>query len=216
MRRGYFQKVSRGQFRGPPHLQGSCTTKVSVPLPARKAGLSEDIPQEAPQTVPSQSVPAQSAEREGCCLATLHWEWHWEPRCPPAPEAMWGGRRQVLGNCWLWRKKGCSSSQSLVVVSRLPYINLFQSLLQLVAPEYFEKLDPCLEAGEGCLTSILCSQEWMGGPNSSTERGQDPCHTCWSLNTIPQNQDGLCFQGIWQPCSWNIRTLARTCPSLDC
>ncbi|KAG2460205.1 DEN6B protein, partial [Polypterus senegalus] len=36
--------------------------------------------------------------------------------------------------------------QSLVVISRLPYVNLFQSLLQLIAPEYFEKLDPCLEA----------------------------------------------------------------------
>ncbi|KAJ8269253.1 hypothetical protein COCON_G00118600 [Conger conger] len=36
--------------------------------------------------------------------------------------------------------------KSLVLVSRLPYINLFQSLLKLVAPEYFEKLEPCLEA----------------------------------------------------------------------
>lgn len=38
--------------------------------------------------------------------------------------------------------------QSLVLVSRLPYVNLFQRLLQLVAPEYFDKLTPCLEAGE--------------------------------------------------------------------
>lgn len=38
--------------------------------------------------------------------------------------------------------------QSLVLVSRLPYVNLFQSLLQLIAPEYFDKLEPCLEAGE--------------------------------------------------------------------
>ncbi|XP_062990525.1 protein DENND6B isoform X2 [Elgaria multicarinata webbii] len=36
--------------------------------------------------------------------------------------------------------------KSLVLVSRLPYVNLFQSLLQLIAPEYFDKLDPCLEA----------------------------------------------------------------------
>uniref|UniRef100_H9GCM9 UDENN domain-containing protein n=1 Tax=Anolis carolinensis TaxID=28377 RepID=H9GCM9_ANOCA len=36
--------------------------------------------------------------------------------------------------------------KSLVLVSRLPYVNLFQSLLQLVAPEYFDKLEPCLEA----------------------------------------------------------------------
>uniref|UniRef100_A0A8D0H1F0 DENN domain containing 6B n=1 Tax=Sphenodon punctatus TaxID=8508 RepID=A0A8D0H1F0_SPHPU len=36
--------------------------------------------------------------------------------------------------------------KSLVLVSRLPYGNLFQSLLQLIAPEYFDKSDPCLEA----------------------------------------------------------------------
>uniref|UniRef100_A0ABM5GLA8 Protein DENND6B isoform X3 n=1 Tax=Pogona vitticeps TaxID=103695 RepID=A0ABM5GLA8_9SAUR len=36
--------------------------------------------------------------------------------------------------------------KSLVLVSRLPYVNLFQCLLQLIAPEYFDKLDPCLEA----------------------------------------------------------------------
>ncbi|XP_048865088.1 protein DENND6B isoform X2 [Brienomyrus brachyistius] len=36
--------------------------------------------------------------------------------------------------------------KSLVFISRLPYVSLFQSLLQLVAPEFFEKLEPCLEA----------------------------------------------------------------------
>ncbi|XP_073940864.1 protein DENND6B isoform X2 [Castor canadensis] len=36
--------------------------------------------------------------------------------------------------------------QSLVLVSRLPFVRLFQSLLSLIAPEYFEKLAPCLEA----------------------------------------------------------------------
>ncbi|NXE71232.1 DEN6B protein, partial [Calcarius ornatus] len=36
--------------------------------------------------------------------------------------------------------------KSLVLVSRLPYVNLFQCLLQLIAPEYFDKLEPCLEA----------------------------------------------------------------------
>ncbi|XP_063164926.1 protein DENND6B isoform X9 [Candoia aspera] len=36
--------------------------------------------------------------------------------------------------------------KSLVLVSRLPYVNLFHALLHLIAPEYFEKLDPCLEA----------------------------------------------------------------------
>ncbi|TNN83822.1 Protein DENND6B [Liparis tanakae] len=36
--------------------------------------------------------------------------------------------------------------KSLVLVSRLPYPHLFHSLLQIVAPEFFEKLAPCLEA----------------------------------------------------------------------
>lgn len=38
--------------------------------------------------------------------------------------------------------------QSLVLVSRLPFTRLFQALLSLIAPEYFDKLAPCLEAGE--------------------------------------------------------------------
>lgn len=38
--------------------------------------------------------------------------------------------------------------QSLVLVSRLPFVRLFQTLLSLIAPEYFDKLAPCLEAGE--------------------------------------------------------------------
>ncbi|XP_016067138.1 PREDICTED: protein DENND6B [Miniopterus natalensis] len=36
--------------------------------------------------------------------------------------------------------------KSLVLVSRLPFIRLFQTLLGLIAPEYFDKLAPCLEA----------------------------------------------------------------------
>lgn len=36
--------------------------------------------------------------------------------------------------------------KSLVLVSRLPYVHLFHTLLQIIAPEYFEKQDPCLEA----------------------------------------------------------------------
>uniref|UniRef100_A0A673M822 Protein DENND6B-like n=1 Tax=Sinocyclocheilus rhinocerous TaxID=307959 RepID=A0A673M822_9TELE len=35
--------------------------------------------------------------------------------------------------------------KSLVVVSRLPFVNLFHSLLKVIAPEYFEKQEPCLE-----------------------------------------------------------------------
>ncbi|CAI9547235.1 unnamed protein product [Staurois parvus] len=36
--------------------------------------------------------------------------------------------------------------KSLVLLSSLPYTNLFHTLLQLIAPEYFNKLEPCLEA----------------------------------------------------------------------
>nr|XP_033814210.1 protein DENND6B isoform X2 [Geotrypetes seraphini] len=36
--------------------------------------------------------------------------------------------------------------KSLVLVSRFPFVKLFHSLLQLIAPEYFDKLEPCLEA----------------------------------------------------------------------
>ncbi|XP_061570342.1 protein DENND6B [Cololabis saira] len=36
--------------------------------------------------------------------------------------------------------------KSLVLVSRLPFPHLFHALLQVVAPEFFEKLEPCLEA----------------------------------------------------------------------
>lgn len=62
--------------------------------------------------------------------------------------------------------------QSLVLVSRLPYTHLFHLLLQIIAPEFFEKLEPCLETGEDVmmtsrpsanqvtpvLTLLLCSQ----------------------------------------------------------
>ncbi|XP_060980237.1 protein DENND6B isoform X6 [Dama dama] len=39
-----------------------------------------------------------------------------------------------------------ASLQSLVLLSRLPFVRLFQALLGLVAPEFFDKLAPCLEA----------------------------------------------------------------------
>ncbi|KAK7896720.1 hypothetical protein WMY93_022045 [Mugilogobius chulae] len=38
-----------------------------------------------------------------------------------------------------------TEKESLVLLSRLPYTTLFHSLLQIIAPEYFEKLEPCLE-----------------------------------------------------------------------
>uniref|UniRef100_A0A8C5FJ27 DENN/MADD domain containing 6Aa n=1 Tax=Gadus morhua TaxID=8049 RepID=A0A8C5FJ27_GADMO len=36
--------------------------------------------------------------------------------------------------------------KSLVLISRLPYVTFFHSLLKILAPEYFDKLEPCLEA----------------------------------------------------------------------
>uniref|UniRef100_A0A8C1QH30 DENN/MADD domain containing 6Aa n=1 Tax=Cyprinus carpio TaxID=7962 RepID=A0A8C1QH30_CYPCA len=36
--------------------------------------------------------------------------------------------------------------QSLVLISKLPYVTFFHSLLKLIAPEYFEKQEPFLEA----------------------------------------------------------------------
>ncbi|XP_068162440.1 protein DENND6B [Antennarius striatus] len=35
--------------------------------------------------------------------------------------------------------------KSLVLVSRFPYVHLFHSLLQIIAPEFFDKLEPVLE-----------------------------------------------------------------------
>lgn len=40
------------------------------------------------------------------------------------------------------------SLQSLVLISKLPYATFFHSLLKIMAPEYFEKQEPCLEAGQ--------------------------------------------------------------------
>uniref|UniRef100_UPI00398F8771 DENN/MADD domain containing 6Aa isoform X3 n=1 Tax=Pristiophorus japonicus TaxID=55135 RepID=UPI00398F8771 len=36
--------------------------------------------------------------------------------------------------------------KSLVLISKLPYVNFFHFLLKLIAPEYFDKNEPCLEA----------------------------------------------------------------------
>uniref|UniRef100_A0A8C2WDH3 DENN/MADD domain containing 6Aa n=1 Tax=Cyclopterus lumpus TaxID=8103 RepID=A0A8C2WDH3_CYCLU len=38
--------------------------------------------------------------------------------------------------------------KSLVLISKLPYVTFFHSLLKIMAPEYFEKQEPCLEAGQ--------------------------------------------------------------------
>ncbi len=37
--------------------------------------------------------------------------------------------------------------QSVVFVTRLPFINLMSELMDIVAPEFFDNGEPCLEAG---------------------------------------------------------------------
>lgn len=55
---------------------------------------------------------------------------------------------------WLWfinmDLKPLCCQQSLVLISKLPYVTFFHSLLKIMAPEYFEKQEPCLEAGALC------------------------------------------------------------------
>ena len=45
--------------------------------------------------------------------------------------------------------------QSMVVLSALPFINLFTKVVNIVAPEFFDNGEPGLEAGEATHTYIL-------------------------------------------------------------
>lgn len=69
-----------------------------------------------------------------------------------------------MSEAWSWGPlTGPVAPQSLVLVSRLPFVRLFQALLSLIAPEYFDKLAPCLEAGEwpsGMAIAVSSSQLW--------------------------------------------------------
>lgn len=64
---------------------------------------------------------------------------HWMSPASGAPQSLRG---------WEDLSPALRVLQSLVLVSRLPFVRLFQALLSLIAPEYFDKLAPCLEAGE--------------------------------------------------------------------
>lgn len=60
-----------------------------------------------------------------------------------------------------------------MLVSRLPFIRLFQALLSLIAPEYFDKLVPCLEAGEW--SARASSSSWGAQwPWQAAPTGQAP------------------------------------------
>ncbi|XP_055482910.1 protein DENND6B isoform X4 [Psammomys obesus] len=79
--------------------------------------------------------------------------WHVDdgPYNNKAPLALQREPAHYLGYVYFRQVKDSSVKRgyfqkSLVLVSRLPFVRLFQSLLSLIAPEYFEKLAPCLEA----------------------------------------------------------------------
>ncbi|XP_036064732.1 protein DENND6B isoform X2 [Onychomys torridus] len=79
--------------------------------------------------------------------------WHGDdrPYNNKAPLALQREPAHYLGYVYFRQVKDSSMrrgyfQKSLVLVSRLPFVRLFQSLLSLIAPEYFEKLAPCLEA----------------------------------------------------------------------
>ncbi|XP_048465926.1 protein DENND6B [Rhincodon typus] len=68
-----------------------------------------------------------------------------------APVVLQRDRAHYYGFVYFRQVKDCTVKRgyfqkSLVLISQLPFVNLFHSLLQLIAPEYFEKLEPCLEA----------------------------------------------------------------------
>ncbi|XP_047641841.1 protein DENND6B isoform X6 [Phacochoerus africanus] len=79
--------------------------------------------------------------------------WHTDDRhCDSgAPASLQRERAHYFGYVYFRQVKDSSArrgyfQKSLVLVSRLPFVRLFQALLSLVAPEYFDKLTPCLEA----------------------------------------------------------------------
>ncbi|XP_048209616.1 protein DENND6B isoform X2 [Perognathus longimembris pacificus] len=79
--------------------------------------------------------------------------WHADDRHynSRAPVALQREPAHYLGYVYFRQVKDSSVKRgyfqkSLVLVSRLPFVRLFHSLLSLIAPEYFEKLAPCLEA----------------------------------------------------------------------
>ncbi|XP_045411300.1 protein DENND6B isoform X2 [Lemur catta] len=79
--------------------------------------------------------------------------WHAEDRQydSGAPAALQREPAHYFGYVYFRQVKDSSVKRgyfqkSLVLVSRLPFVRLFQALLSLMAPEYFDKLAPCLEA----------------------------------------------------------------------
>lgn len=44
--------------------------------------------------------------------------------------------------------------QSVVLLSKLPFIQLFTHLAGIMAPEYFDSGEPCLEAGQFLIMAL--------------------------------------------------------------
>uniref|UniRef100_A0A8C9YV87 DENN/MADD domain containing 6B n=1 Tax=Sander lucioperca TaxID=283035 RepID=A0A8C9YV87_SANLU len=91
--------------------------------------------------------------------------------------------------------------KSLVLVSRLPYYGMFHSLLQAVAPEFFEKLQPCLEA--------VCSEidQWPSPIPGQT------LHLPL-MGGVLQVRGGACIRGGSSLCCQNVLPAPTVLPSV--
>ena len=49
--------------------------------------------------------------------------------------------------------------QSVVLISKLPFVALFSQLVSIIAPEYFENGEPSLEAGKACFIFETCHEK---------------------------------------------------------
>jgi hypothetical protein len=50
--------------------------------------------------------------------------------------------------------------QSVVLITRLPFVALFSQLVNIIAPEYFDNGEPSLEAGKTSLSYFL-RKSWL-------------------------------------------------------
>ncbi|RLV63440.1 hypothetical protein DV515_00018268, partial [Chloebia gouldiae] len=157
MRRGYFQKVS-AESRIPKSLR---LEKPSQPIQSKLCPIPTLSPAQSPECHLQEFLGhlqgwALQTSLGSPCQGLTPFPWGnsccSRGRSPLSCAGPWGhlSPSSVLSFVPPTSRKTCSAGVrgSLVLVSRLPYVNLFQCLLQLIAPEYFDKLEPCLEAGE--------------------------------------------------------------------
>uniref|UniRef100_A0A669E7N3 DENN/MADD domain containing 6Aa n=1 Tax=Oreochromis niloticus TaxID=8128 RepID=A0A669E7N3_ORENI len=88
--------------------------------------------------------------------------------------------------------------KSLVLISQLPYVTFFHSLLKIMAPEYFEKQEPCLEAGQFDYLSVcnhLCNPVSAPcGPEELT--AQSLVHT-FTIDLLHSLSPPRCFYPVF-------------------